>query len=123
MSKNLDKIYIRDLLLRCIIGVHDWEREKRQDVIINIILYTDLRSASISDNINDTVDYKYIKQKVVDMVESSSFMLVESLAEKIAEICLENSKVKKVKVSVDKMGALRYAKSVGVEIKRERKQN
>lgn len=123
MSKNLDKIYIRDLLLRCIIGVHDWEREKKQDVIINITLYADLRSASVSDNINDTIDYKYIKQKVVDMVESSSFMLVESLAEKIAEICLENPKVEKVKVSVDKTGALRYAKSVGVEIKRGRKQN
>ncbi len=121
MSKNLDKIHIRDILLRCIIGVYDWEREKKQDVIINITLYADLKNACISDDINETVDYKEIKQKVLEMVESSSFKLVESLAEKISEICLENPKVKKVKVTVDKSGALRYARSVGIEIKRERK--
>ncbi len=92
MSKNLDKIHIRDLLLRCIIGLYDWEREKKQDVIINITLYANLRNISISDDINEIVDYKDIKQKVVDMVESSSFKLIESLAERIAEICLEKYK-------------------------------
>jgi FolB domain-containing protein len=119
---KLDKIYIRDLLLRCIIGLYDWEREKKQDVLINITLYADIRTACQTDAIEDTVDYKAVKKKVVEMVESSSYMLVERLAESIAEICLEHPRVHRVKVLVDKTGALRFARSVGIEITRE-KQN
>jgi len=115
---KLDKIHIKDLMIRCIIGLNDWEREKKQDVMINITLYADLSTACQSDNIEDTVDYKNIKQKVVDMAESSSYMLVERLAQRVADICLENPKVQKVKVMIDKTGALRYARSVGVEIVR-----
>lgn len=74
---KLDKIHIKDLMLRCIIGLNYWEREKKQDVMINITLYADLSTACQSDNIEDTVDYKDIKQKVVDMAEASSYMLVE----------------------------------------------
>ena len=118
---KLDKIHIRDLLLRCIIGVYDSERVNKQDILINIILYADLRKACETDNINDTVDYKIIKKKIVNMVESSSFFLIERLAEKIADICLENRKVRKVNVMIDKTGALRFAKSVAIEIEREQK--
>ncbi len=120
-ERELDKIHIRDLLIRCIVGIYDWEREKKQDVLINITLYADLKTACQTDRIEDTVDYKAIKQKVVDMVESSSYMLVERLAERVAEICLENPQVQRVKVLVDKTGALRYARSVGIEIVREQK--
>jgi FolB domain-containing protein len=120
-SRRLDKLHIRDLMLRCIIGLNDWEREKKQDVLINIVLYADLSIACQSDRIEDTVDYKAIKQKVVDMVESSSYMLVERLAQKIADICLENPRIQRVKVTIDKTGALRFARSVGVEIMRERR--
>ena len=120
---KLDKIHIKDLMLRCIIGLNYWEREKKQDVMINITLYADLSTACQSDNIEDTVDYKDIKQKVVDMAEASSYMLVERLAQHIADICLENPKVQKVKVMIDKTGALRFARSVGVEIIREREDN
>ena len=120
MAEKLDKIHIRDLLLRCVIGIYDWERENKQDVVINITLYAELRTACKSDNIDDTVDYKAIKKKVVEMVESSSFMLVERLAERVAEVCFENPRVQKVKVILDKTGALRYARSVGIEIIRER---
>jgi FolB domain-containing protein len=120
-NRRLDKLHIRDLMLRCIIGLNDWEREKKQDVLINITLYADLTTACQSDRIEDTVDYKAIKQKVVDMVESSSYMLVERLAQEIADICLENPKVQRVKVMIDKTGALRFARSVGVEIMRERR--
>ena len=120
-SRGLDKLHIRDLMLRCIIGLNDWEREKKQDILINITLHADLTTACQSDRIEDTVDYKAIKQKVVDMVESSSYMLVERLAQKIADICLENPKVQRVKVTIDKTGALRFARSVGVEIIRERR--
>jgi D-erythro-7,8-dihydroneopterin triphosphate epimerase len=120
-NRRLDKLHIRDLILRCIIGLNDWEREKKQDVLINITLYADLTAACQSDRIEDTVDYKTIKQKVVDMVESSSYMLVEGLAQHIADICLENPKVQRVKVMIDKTGALRFARSVGVEIMRDRR--
>ena len=110
-ERELDKIHIRDLLIRCIVGIFDWEREKKQDVLINITLYADLGTACQTDRIEDTVDYKAIKQKVVNMVESSSYMLVERLAERVAEICLENPQVQRVKVLVDKTGALRFARS------------
>lgn len=119
--RELDKIHIRDLLTRCILGIYDWEREKKQDVLINITLYADLKTACQTDRIEDTVDYKAIKQRVVDMVESSSYMLVERLAERVAEICLENLQVQRVRVLVDKTGALRFARSVGIEIVREQK--
>lgn len=116
----MDKIHIKDLLLRCIVGINDWEREKKQDVMINIVLYADLSAACQSDNIEDTVDYKAVKQKVVNMVESSSCLLVEKLAQQVADICLEHPKVQRVKVLIEKTGALRYARSVGVEITRSR---
>ena len=118
-NRPLDRIHIRDLLLRCIIGLYDWEREKKQDVLINITLYADLGTACRTDRIEDTVDYKAIKKRVVEMVESSSYMLVERLAQEIADICLEHPRVQRVKVLVDKTGALRYARSVGIEIIRE----
>lgn len=120
-NEKLDKIHIRDLLVRCVIGVYDHERENKQDVIINITLYADLRKACQTDNIEDTIDYKVIKKKIVNFVESSSFNLVERLAEKVAEICLENRNVRKVNVTIDKTGALRFAKSVAIEIEREQK--
>ncbi|MBM3240841.1 dihydroneopterin aldolase [Candidatus Poribacteria bacterium] len=120
-NTKLDKIHIRDLLLRCIVGLNDWEREKTQDILINITLYADLKTACRTDRIEDTVDYKAIKQKVVDMVEASSYTLIERLAEHIAAICLEHPRVQRVKVLLDKTGALRYARSVAVEIVREKK--
>jgi FolB domain-containing protein len=119
-NKSSDKIHIRDLLLRCIVGIYDWERQNKQDVLINITLYADLRRACETDRIEDTVDYKTIKKKVVAMVESSSCMLVERLAQQVADICLEHPDVQRVRVLLEKPGALRFARSVGIEIVRER---
>ncbi len=116
----LDKIHIRDLLLRCILGVYDEERREKQDVNICITLWADLLRACQSDSIDDTVDYKTIKKQVIAMVEESSCFLVERLAERIAEICLENPQVERVNVTVEKPGALRFARTVAVEIVRER---
>ena len=116
----LDRIHIRDLLVRCIVGVYEGERLEKQDVIINITLHADLRKACRSDLLEDTIDYKAIKKKVIAAVEASSFLLVERLAERIAEICLDNPKVLRVAVLVEKPGALRFARTVGVEITRER---
>ena len=117
---QLDRIHIRDLSLRCVLGVYDRERRDTQGVLINIILWADLGKACRTDDIVDTVDYKAIKQKVVALVESSSYHLVERLAQAVADVCLEHPLVQRVRVVVEKPGALRYARSVGVEIVRER---
>jgi D-erythro-7,8-dihydroneopterin triphosphate epimerase len=117
----LDRIHIRDLALRCIIGIEQHERDKRQDVLINITLHADLSRPGRSDNIADTVDYKAIKRKVVDLVENSSYQLVERLAGEVADVCLADPRVRRVEVTVDKPGALRFARSVAVEICRERR--
>ena len=119
-SQPLDQIHIRDLLLRCIVGVFPEERRAKQDVMINITLYADLSAACRSDQLGDTVDYKTIKQAVIAEVESSECQLVEHLAERIANICLKDQRVQRVRVKLEKPGALRFARSVGVEIVRER---
>jgi dihydroneopterin aldolase/D-erythro-7,8-dihydroneopterin triphosphate epimerase len=119
-DRHLDRIHIRDLALRCIIGIEPHEREHRQDVVIQITLHADLRRAGQSDRIEDTVNYKTIKQKVVDLVENSSFLLVEKLAQQIADVCLAEPGVQQAEVTLDKPGALRFARSVAVQITRER---
>lgn len=115
-----DRIHIRDLAVRCIIGVFPEERRERQDVVINITLECDCRPAARSDDLRDAVDYKKIKRAVLRLVEGSEFQLIETLAERIADICLANPKVEAVRVTVDKPGALRFARSVAVEIERRR---
>ena len=114
----MDKIFIRDLALRCIIGIFPEERREKQDIVINVEIHADLRTAGRSDDLKDTVDYKAIKKAILKLVEGSSFQLIESLAERIADIALENDKVKKVIVTIDKPGALRFARASAVEITR-----
>jgi FolB domain-containing protein len=116
----MDKILIKDLLARCIIGINDEERRDKQDVIINITLTADLKKACKTDRFDDTVDYRFIKKMIFNMVESSQFFLIEALAENITSLCLDVSGVTGVLVSVEKPSALRFARSVGVEIYREK---
>jgi len=116
----MDKIYIRDLALRCIIGIYPEERTNKQDVVINVTMETDLRKAGQSDDLNDTVDYKAVKLEILSLVENSEFKLIESLAERIAEICLNADGVQGATVTIDKPGALRFCKSVAVEITRSK---
>lgn len=118
-SAPLDRILIEDLRLRCIIGVNDWERAAKQDVVINITLHADTRSAGESDDIQDTVNYRTIAKQVIEHVEGSGYYLVEALAQSIAQICLADPRVAKAEVRVEKPGALRFAGSVGVTIARE----
>lgn len=118
-ADNLDMIHIRDLRARCIVGINPDERINKQDVVINITLYADLRKAGLSDDITDTVDYKTMKKTVLALVEASSFQLVERLAEAIADTCLAQSGVERARVLVEKPAALRFARTVGVEIFRE----
>jgi len=117
---RLDLIHIRDLNLRCILGIYPEERRDKQDIVVNIVLYADLRAAALSDCIEDTVDYKGVKKRVVALVENSSSFLVEHLAQLVADACLEDAKVQGVRVTIDKPGALRFARSVAVEIFRKR---
>lgn len=115
---NEDRIIIKDLLLRGIIGINDWEREKRQDILINITLSGDLRAAGESDKIEDAVNYRTLTKKIIQHVEESARYTVEALAADIAKLCLSAEGVQRAQVRVEKPGALRFAKSVGVEIER-----
>lgn len=119
MDNPLDKILIKDLLVRCILGVNDDERREKQDVLINLVLFADLHPSGHSDDLADSVDYRAIKKQVLAMVETSQFYLVEALAEHIAEQCLAHPRVQRVQVTVEKPSALRFARSVGVEITRD----
>jgi len=119
-ERLLDQIHIRDLACRCIVGINPEERTNQQDVVINLTLYVDLREACATDRIDDTVDYKSVKRAVLAMVEQSKYHLVERLASHIAELCFADMRVEAVRVTLDKPGALRFARSVAVEIYRER---
>lgn len=118
----MDRIRISDLVVRCIIGINEQERREKQDVVINLSLSTDLSKAGRSDKVEDTVDYRDLKKRIMKMAESSSYRLVEALAEAVADICLDHPAITQVQVRVEKPGALRFARSVGVEIIRERSQ-
>jgi dihydroneopterin aldolase/D-erythro-7,8-dihydroneopterin triphosphate epimerase len=113
-----DKIHIRDLKLRTRVGIRDWEKEKLQDVVIDVTLEADLAEGARTDDIDDTVDYKVVKDRIVDLVEGSQYDLLEALASDIAELCLKPDRVESVTVTVDKPGALRFSDSVAVEITR-----
>jgi FolB domain-containing protein len=117
---NRDKIIIRDLAARCIIGVAGWERKTKQSVVLSIVLECDLTRAGRSDRLADTIDYKALKNDIVHLVEQSHFLLIEALAESVAALCLRNKRVLAVTVAVDKAGALTGARSVAVEIRRAR---
>jgi D-erythro-7,8-dihydroneopterin triphosphate epimerase len=116
----MDRIVISDLACRCLLGVEDWERRERQEVLVSLSLALDAAPAANSDRIEDALDYAGLKKKVLAEVEASSFHLIEALADRIATICLEDEQVQKVEVRVEKPGALRFARTVAVEISRGR---
>lgn len=118
--EHLDQIEIHDLLLRCIVGINESERRNKQDVLINIVMWADTRAAAQSDNIDDAVNYRTVTKQIIEHVEASDYFLVERLVERIAEICLRDPRVHQVQVSLEKPGALRFARSVGVTITRTR---
>lgn len=116
----MDKVIIKDLLIRGIIGINPDERIKKQDILVNIIIFTDVGRAADSDDIVDATNYKDISKQVIDFVEASSFFLVEKLVTEIACLILRDYPVGRVQVRVEKPGALRFARSVGIEIERTR---
>ncbi len=116
----MDKILIKDLLVRCIIGVTDEERREKQDVVINLALSADLAAAGQHDRLDESINYRSIKKQILAVVEPSTYHLVEALAERIAAECLKEARVREVEVTVEKPSALRFARTVGVQIARRR---
>lgn len=115
-----DRIYIRDLIIECVVGIQPKERVMRQAVALNIVMYCDHREAASSDDIADTVDYKILKDRIAADIGESRYFLIERMAERVARICLEDQRVQRVRVCVDKPGALTGARSVAVEVDRDR---
>ena len=114
----MDQVFIRDQVASVIIGINDSEREKPQEIRINITLYTDQIKAGKSDNIRDCINYSTVAKKVIAHAETARRFTVEALATDLALLCLEQTGVMKVQVRVEKPGVVRFAKSVGVEIER-----
>lgn len=114
----MDTIYLHDLKIECVIGVWEWERRIRQTVILDLDMAADIRRAAASDRIEDTLNYKAVAKRLLDYVGNSQFQLVETLAEKVAEILLQEFRLKWVRVRVNKKGAVRGAGDVGVIIER-----
>jgi FolB domain-containing protein len=117
----MDKVIIKNLIARGIIGVYDWERDKPQEISINITLFGDLKKAGESDDIEDSINYKTVAKGAQSLAENCQRLTVEALANDIALFCLETPGVIKVIVRVEKPGAVRFAESVGVEIERSKK--
>jgi dihydroneopterin aldolase/D-erythro-7,8-dihydroneopterin triphosphate epimerase len=123
MNLQLDRIIIRDLLVRGIVGIKPEERENRQDILINVTLWADTRPAAASDDIADAVNYRTVAKALIAHIEQSAPWLVERLADDLARICFQqDSRVQAVELTVEKPGALRFARSVGLTIYRQRQE-
>ena len=120
-TNPLDRIIIRDLMVRGIVGINPEERRERQDILVNVTMWADTRQAAVSDDIADAVNYRSVAKALIAHLETAQPKLVERLASDLAEICLaQDARVQAVEVSVEKPGALRFARSVGVVIYRTR---
>jgi len=119
--EGLDRILIRDLMVRGIVGINPDEREHVQDILVNVTMWADTRPAAASDSIDDAVNYRTAAKAIIAHIRDGGPFLVERLVAEIAEICVRtDERVQEVEVSVEKPGAVRYARSVGVVIRRTR---
>ncbi len=116
----MDIVYIRELEIETVIGIFDWERKIKQTVSLDLDMASDNRKAAATDKIEDAVDYKSVSKRIIDFVEKSEFQLVETMAEEITSIVLNEFSVPWVKLRLSKPGAVRGSKDVGVIIERER---
>jgi len=114
----MDKIFLSALQVECIVGIWEWERRVKQTVIVDLEMAADIRRAAASDRIEDTIDYKRVAKRLLAFVGDSSFSLVETLTEQIARVVIVEFGVAWVKVRVNKQGAIRGARDVGIEIER-----
>jgi len=116
----MDKIFLSALSVECVVGIWEWERRVKQTVIIDVELAADIRKAASTDHIDDTVDYKKVSKRLLAFVGDSQFQLVETLTDRIAELIITEFGVSWVKVRLNKRGAIRGARDVGIEIERRR---
>ena len=114
----MDKIFITGLREECIVGVWEWERQVKQAVVLDIEMAVDIRKAAASERLEDTIDYKKVSKRLQSFIGASQFQLVETLTERVAEIIIKEFQVSWVKVKLNKQGALRGSKDVGVVIER-----
>ncbi|MDR9435572.1 MAG: dihydroneopterin aldolase [Thiohalophilus sp.] len=114
----MDIIYLNDLRIDTVIGIYDWERRIKQTVVLDLEMGADIRQAAASDHIDDTLNYKAVAKRIIGFVEESEYQLVETLAEKVAEIILGEFSVPWVRIRLNKQGAVRGARDVGVIIER-----
>jgi len=117
---SLDKIKINDLSIPCIIGTEAYEREDKQQVILNLTLFVDLEAAGKNDELSKTVDYSKLSKEIYEMVVETKLHLIETLAHRVADMVLNHNRVKKAIVSIKKPSALPLAKSTEVQIVREK---
>lgn len=114
----MDIIFLRDLRIETVIGIFEWERRIRQTISFDLEMATDIRRAAASDSIEDTLNYKAVAKRLIDYVGNSDFQLVETLAERVAEIVMQEFGVPWLRLTVNKTGAVRGARDVGVIIER-----
>ena len=114
----MDSVFISDLRIETIIGIYDWERKVRQTISLDLEMGADIRRAAATDAIDDTLNYKAVAKRLIAFVSASEYQLVETLAEKIAEIVLSEFSVPWVRLTVHKPGAVRGSRDVGVIIER-----
>jgi dihydroneopterin aldolase len=115
-----DRIFLRGLTAECIIGFIEWERRVKQTVVVDLELPVDCGRAAVSDDVADTVDYKRVAKRVLAYIEASEFKLVETLAHRLAMLLLEEFGLEWVRISLNKPGAIRGSRDVGVVIERKR---
>jgi dihydroneopterin aldolase len=120
LNPLMDKIFIHALKTEAIVGIFDWERQVKQTVLMDLELSADIRKAALSDSIDDTVNYKRVAKRVLAFVAASQFHLVETLAEHVAMLMLEEFGVAWVGISLSKPGAIRNSRDVGVVLERDR---
>ena len=114
----MDKIFLSALTTECIVGIWDWERRVKQRIVLDIEMASDIRRAAATDRIEDTLDYKKVSKRLLQFVESSQFQLVETLTDRIAQVVITEFDVPAVRVRLNKQGAIRGARDVGIEIER-----
>ena len=115
-----DRIFLRGLTAECIIGFIDWERRVKQTVVVDLEIPVDCRHAALTDAVADTVDYKKVAKRVLAFIEASEFKLVETLAQRLALLILEEFPLEWIRLSINKPGAIRNSRDVGVSIERSR---
>jgi dihydroneopterin aldolase len=119
-QRSGDRIFLHGLTADCIIGFIDWERRVRQTVVVDLEMPVDCRHASLTDEVADTLDYKKVAKRALEFISASEFKLVETLAHRLALVILGEFAVEWVRISLNKPGAIRNSRDVGVEIERTR---